>query len=74
MSKKGEHEWWTWVPIPTEVLKNEDNVYSFRFRFDVARGLTGLDQAIVAQFDAHTTGCGKCQGELEDVFGEFCPE
>jgi len=67
-----KHDWWCWVPIPVDVIRNEDDVYSFRFRFDHARGLIGLDQAIIAQFDPHTTGCGKCQEELEDVFGEPC--
>ena len=63
-----KHEWTSWVPIPTDVIRNEDGVYAFRFRFE------DLDHFMVAHFDAEYTGCSKCQEKLEDVFGEPCNE
>jgi len=56
------------------VIRNEDDVYMFMFRFNVGKDATGLDEMVVTQFDPHTTGCSKCQRELEDVFGEPCEE
>lgn len=64
------HEWQSWVPIPTDVIRNEDEVFSFKFRFDPGN----MDHMVVAHFDERFTVCSKCQGELKDVFGEPCSE
>lgn len=69
MVKKNKHQWFAWVPIAVDAIKNEDGVYSFKFRFE-----EGMDEHIVAHFDPQYAGCGKCQGMLEDVFGEPCSE
>ena len=60
------HKWVTWVPIPTEVIRNEDEDFSFKFRF------LDIEGQVVAHFDPDTTGCSVCKKTLIEVFSEPC--
>ena len=62
------HKWITWVPIPTDVIRNEDGEFSFKFRF------LNIEGQVMAHFDPEYTGCGVCKKTLTEVFGEPCIE
>ncbi len=62
------HDWVAHIPIAVHVIKNEDDVYGFAFKFD------NPDMQLVAKWNPNHTWCIKCEGLLEEVFGDICTE
>ena len=69
---KGIHEWWSWVPLPTSIIKNEDDIYMFKLRAVSEVPDISLHLMVTTSFNIEATGCSKCQRSLKEVFGEPC--
>lgn len=67
-STTSSHEWVAWIPLHVNVIKNEDGVYGFGFKFN------NPDQQIIAKWDPQHTWCAKCGRPIEEVFNDICTE